>query len=119
MSADDRTILASEMKAALAPHFYSSPEIFAQEARHIFHAEWFCVGRVDQVPDKGDCLRVDVVDFRDIVNRQDWRVCEGAQTGMKSRGLRGGFYAPREDPSLYIRRYLASRLGEAAGIPKD
>jgi glycine betaine catabolism A len=58
----------------------------------------------------------DVVEFWDVVNRQDWRVCEGVQTGMRSRGFRGGFYAPMEDPSLDIRRYLERHLGDLPGI---
>ena len=58
----------------------------------------------------------DVVDFWDVVNRQDWRICEGVQLGMRSRGFRGGFYAPMEDPSLDIRRYLARHLG---AMPRD
>lgn len=58
----------------------------------------------------------DVVDFWDIVNRQDWRVCESVQAGMKSRGFRGGFYAPMEDPSLDIRRYLEKRLGDLSQV---
>ncbi len=58
----------------------------------------------------------DVVDFWDVVNRQDWRVCESVQAGMKSRGFRGGFYAPMEDPSLDIRRYLEKRLGDLSRI---
>ncbi|MGH8243968.1 MAG: aromatic ring-hydroxylating oxygenase subunit alpha [Steroidobacteraceae bacterium] len=61
----------------------------------------------------------DVVEFWDVVNRQDWRVCEGVQLGMRSRGFKGGFYAPMEDPSLDIRRYLARHLGEMPGIPRD
>ena len=58
----------------------------------------------------------DVVAFWDIVNRQDWGVCAGVQSGMGSRGYRGGWYAPMEDPSLDIRRYLESRLGDLSGI---
>ena len=61
----------------------------------------------------------DVVDFWDVVNRQDWRICEGVQLGMRSRGFRGGFYAPMEDPSLDIRRYLARHLGDDAGDSRD
>jgi len=57
----------------------------------------------------------DVVDFWDLVNRQDWTVCEGVQLGMQSRGFRGGFYAPMEDPSLDIRRYLERHLGDVSG----
>ena len=58
----------------------------------------------------------DVVDFWDIVNQQDWRVCESVQAGMKSRGFRGGFYAPMEDPSLDIRRYLEKHLGDLSQV---
>jgi Rieske 2Fe-2S family protein len=51
----------------------------------------------------------DVVDFWDVVNRQDWSICENVQAGMRSRHFRHGYYAPMEDASLDIRRYLASR----------
>ena len=56
----------------------------------------------------------DVVDFWDVVNRQDWGICEAVQDGMRSRGYRGGHYAPMEDPSLDIRRYVEKHLGDAA-----
>jgi Rieske 2Fe-2S family protein len=58
----------------------------------------------------------DVVEFWDVVNRQDWRVCEGVQEGMRSRGFRGAFYAPMEDPSLDIRRYLEKHLGDLSRV---
>ena len=58
----------------------------------------------------------DVVNFWDIVNRQDWRICESVQAGMKSRGFRGGFYAPMEDPSLDIRRYIEKHLGDLSRV---
>lgn len=54
----------------------------------------------------------DVVEFWDVVNRQDWAVCESVQRGMASRGFRGGLYAPMEDASVDVRRYLAQRLGD-------
>jgi len=52
----------------------------------------------------------DVVDFWDLVNHQDWGICEGVQRGMASRAFTIGYYAPMEDPSLDIRRYVMSRL---------
>lgn len=58
----------------------------------------------------------DVVDFWDIVNKQDWQICESVQDGMRSRGFRGGFYAPMEDPSLDIRRYLEKHLGDLSQV---
>ncbi len=59
---------------------------------------------------------VDVVDFWDVVNKQDWQICESVQDGMTSRGFRGGFYAPMEDPSLDIRRYLERHLGDLSKV---
>ncbi len=54
----------------------------------------------------------DAVEFWDLVNRQDWVVCEAVQGGMSSRVFDVGYYAPMEDMSLDIRRYVAERLGE-------
>lgn len=59
---------------------------------------------------------LDAVEFWDLVNRQDWQICESVQDGMRSRGFRGGFYAPMEDPSLDIRRYLETHLGDLSRI---
>jgi len=53
----------------------------------------------------------DAVEFWDIVNRQDWTICEGVQRGTRSRVFETGFYAPMESWSLDIRRYIRSRLG--------
>jgi Rieske 2Fe-2S family protein len=55
----------------------------------------------------------DAVEFWDLVNRQDWVVCESVQSGMTSRVFDAGWYAPMEDMSLDIRRYVRERLGEA------
>jgi len=55
----------------------------------------------------------DAVEFWDLVNRQDWTTCERVQDGMRSRMFEFGYYAPMEDASLDIRRYIARRLGEA------
>ena len=53
----------------------------------------------------------DVTTFWDLVNRQDWRICESVQDGMRSAAFEFGYYAPMEDASLDIRRYVAERLG--------
>jgi len=53
----------------------------------------------------------DAVEFWDLVNRQDWTVCEGVQQGMSSRVFRYGYFAPMEDQNLDIRRYVGERLG--------
>jgi glycine betaine catabolism A len=61
----------------------------------------------------------DAVDFWDLVNRQDWRICESVQDGMRSRAFRFGYYAPMEDASLDIRRYVAARLGDDVLAPDE
>ena len=57
----------------------------------------------------------DAVEFWDITNRQDWSICESVQRGMQSRVHTHGYYAPMEDFSLDIRRYVTGRLGPGAG----
>jgi glycine betaine catabolism A len=55
----------------------------------------------------------DAAELWDLVNRQDWAVCESVQRGMSSRSYRHGWFAPMEDDSLDIRRWLLPLLEEA------
>jgi Rieske 2Fe-2S family protein len=55
----------------------------------------------------------DAVEFWDIVNRQDWEICESVQRGIRSRVHHFGYYAPMEDFNLDIRRYVRERLASA------
>ena len=64
--------------------------------------EWFF--------EPGVTEHTDAVEFWDLVNRQDWAVCESVQRGMTSRSYRHGWFAPMEDDSLDIRRWLLPRL---------
>jgi glycine betaine catabolism A len=52
----------------------------------------------------------DAVRFWDLVNRQDWSICENVQLGMRSRVFQHGYYAPMENASLDIRRYITEKL---------
>ncbi|MGH3330483.1 MAG: aromatic ring-hydroxylating oxygenase subunit alpha [Nocardioidaceae bacterium] len=52
----------------------------------------------------------DAGELWDLVNRQDWGVCESVQRGMSSRGYIQGWFAPMEEPSADIRRWLLPRL---------
>ena len=61
----------------------------------------------------------DAVDFWDLVNRQDWLICERVQRGMGSRPYHTGFYAPMEDLSLDIRTYVLEKLGPHLGERKQ
>ena len=52
----------------------------------------------------------DAAGFWDLVNRQDWAICEQVQAGMGSRRFSAGYLAPMEQPSADIGRYVTARL---------
>ncbi len=55
----------------------------------------------------------DAGDLWDLVNRQDWAICERVQRGMSSRGWTGGWFAPMEDESADITRWYRRLMGGA------
>jgi Rieske 2Fe-2S family protein len=61
----------------------------------------------------------DAVDFWDLVNRQDWAICESVQRGMTSRVFQTGYYAPMESWSQDIRRYVGERLGDVKSVKSE
>jgi glycine betaine catabolism A len=58
----------------------------------------------------------DTTAFWDLVNRQDWAICEAVQQGISARVHERGYYAPMEDFNLDIRRYVLERIGHAVGV---
>ena len=75
------------------------------ECRFLFHPDEMS---------KADFDPADAVDFWDLINRQDWAICERVQAGLKTRVHKFGYYAPMEDDSADIRRYVAKHLGQEA-----
>jgi glycine betaine catabolism A len=59
----------------------------------------------------------DAVEFWDLVNRQDWAICERVQDGMGSRMFTVGYLAPMEQPSADVGRYVSARLNGDRGWP--
>lgn len=59
----------------------------------------------------------DAVGFWDLVNRQDWSICEQVQDGMSSRRFSAGYLAPMEQPSADIGQYVAARLDMSGPAP--
>lgn len=55
---------------------------------------------------------MDAVEFWDLVNQQDWRICESVQRGMASKPFESGYYAPMEDYSLDIRNYVLKHISK-------
>jgi Rieske 2Fe-2S family protein len=64
-----------------------------------------------------DFDHTDATGFWDIVNQQDWAICERVQTGMYARPHVQGYYAPMEDWNLDIRRYVTDRMGQDPAGP--
>jgi len=62
---------------------------------------------------KADFDPRDTTEFWDLVNRQDWTICEAVQQGISARVHERGYYAPMEDFNLDIRRYVLERIGDA------
>jgi Rieske 2Fe-2S family protein len=58
--------------------------------------------------DRSDFNPDDVVEFWDMVNRQDWHVCELSQQGVSSHAYQPGPYSPRESiPAAWDEYYLS------------
>ncbi len=54
----------------------------------------------------------DATSFWDMTNRQDWHVCELAQSGISSPAYRPGPYSNREDLLYAFDRFIVRTLGE-------
>ena len=60
--------------------------------------------------DKPEFDPSDAVEFWDLVNRQDWAICECVQKGMSARVHKKGIFSPMEDWNLDIRKYVTDRI---------
>ncbi|MCY3751893.1 MAG: aromatic ring-hydroxylating dioxygenase subunit alpha, partial [Gammaproteobacteria bacterium] len=56
LSAFEASVLPTNEACLLPREVYTSEEFFRFEKEAIFHREWLCAGRVDQVPNVGDYL---------------------------------------------------------------
>jgi Rieske 2Fe-2S family protein len=65
----------------------------------------------DVLGDAGYDVR-EIVEFNELVNEQDFVVCERVQRGVRSRAFAHGVYAQKDElPYAFDRRYLALRDG--------
>ena len=54
----------------------------------------------------------DAADLWDLVNRQDWAICESVQRGNSSRAWSGGWFSPMEDQSFNITRWYSAAMND-------
>src|SRR5207248_9549701 len=93
------------MLLSLHPDYVMVHQLFPQSPeRTLIFCDWFfnpeAFKRNDFDPD-------DAVEFWDMVNKQDWHVCELSQQGISSRAYQPGPYSARESiPAAWDREYL-------------
>jgi Rieske 2Fe-2S family protein len=56
----------------------------------------------------------DAIDFWDLTNREDWKICELSQQGIQSRAYRPGPYSPRESLLHAFDEMVLARERESA-----
>ena len=59
----------------------------------------------------------DIVEFHDLVNRQDWGICERAQKGQRSRGYRQGVYPPQDEYVYEFDQHYLRERGRGPETP--
>jgi glycine betaine catabolism A len=62
---------------------------------------------------KPDFESSDAIDFWDLTNREDWRICELSQAGIQSRAYQPGPYSHREDLLRAFDQIVLAREREA------
>ena len=68
--------------------------------------------RPETIDAMGSDVGEDMVEFLDLVSRQDWIVCERAQRGVRSRGFVQGVYPPQDELlHRFAQRYVEERDG--------
>jgi Rieske 2Fe-2S family protein len=92
--------------------------VFILEPRTAAHTDVVCHFLFEPCEmQRGDFDPHDASEFWDLVNRQDWAICEAVQRGISARVHEHGYYAPMEDFNLDIRRYVLERIGDAVEVP--
>ncbi len=64
-----RALQPLEKAATLPASAYTSPAVYAAETERIFSHAWLCAGRVEQIPNAGDWMTLDLLDDKLVVVR--------------------------------------------------
>ena len=93
------------MLLSLHPDYVMVHQLWPQSLeRTLIFCDWFFN---PEAFNRGDFDPEDAIQFWDMVNKQDWRVCELSQQGISSRAYEPGPYSARESiPAAWDREYL-------------
>jgi Rieske 2Fe-2S family protein len=93
------------MLLSLHPDYVMVHQLWPQSPeRTLIFCDWFFHQEAFR---RGDFNPDDAIQFWDMVNRQDWHVCELSQQGISSRAYEPGPYSARESiPAAWDEYYL-------------
>jgi phenylpropionate dioxygenase-like ring-hydroxylating dioxygenase large terminal subunit len=93
------------MLLSLHPDYVMVHQLWPQSPeRTLIFCDWFFHPEAFR---RGDFNPDDAIQFWDMVNRQDWHVCELSQQGISSRAYEPGPYSARESiPAAWDEYYL-------------
>jgi Rieske 2Fe-2S family protein len=97
------------MLLSLHPEYVMVHQLLPQSPeRTLILCDWFFHPEAAGVTDPGYRFNPDdAIEFWDMVNKQDWHVCELSQQGISSRAYVPGPYSARESiPAAWDREYL-------------
>ena len=92
---------------SLHPDYVMVHQLWPQApGRTLIQCDWYFHPEAAGVTDPGYNPE-DAIAFWDMVNKQDWHICELSQQGIASRAYQPGPYSPRESiPAAWDREYL-------------
>jgi Rieske 2Fe-2S family protein len=93
------------MLLSMHPDYVMVHQLWPQSPeRTLILCDWFFHPNAFE---RADFRPNDAIEFWDMVNKQDWHVCELSQQGIASRAYQRGPYSPRESiPAAWDREYL-------------
>ena len=95
---------------SLHPDYLMVHRLWPRSPSHTtIECDWYFDGGVMKQPDFDPS---DAVDLWDLINRQDWSVCERTQKGTHSRAWKGGRFSAQESQVHDFERYIAKRMTE-------
>ncbi len=93
------------MLLSMHPDYVMVHQLWPQSpVRTLIQCDWFFH---PEAAEASEFNPEDAIEFWDMINKQDWHVCQLSQQGIASRAYQPGPYSPRESiPAAWDREYL-------------
>jgi len=95
---------------SLHPDYLMVHRLWPRSPTHTtIECDWYFDAGVIKQPDFDP---IDAVELWDLINRQDWSVCERTQKGTHSRAWKGGRFSAQESQVHDFEKYISKRMKE-------